>query len=94
MKEIFLNNEDVNNNAYMDSYNYNNTLGNIYGENYTNYIGTNNLDNVENEQIVDDINNSENPFPIDKESYLAKDSEIAKDIGLKCEDQIKRKRYL
>ena len=92
--ESLLNNVNNQNNTYMNTYNYNNTLGDIYGENYSNYIVTDNVNNANDDVAVEDsniANNANNPFPLDRENYLAKDSEIAKDIGMKCKDQVKEK---
>jgi hypothetical protein len=82
---------NINNNLnkYGNVYNYGNGLGTAFDEDYGNYmeeITINDDENVEEIQVTE-----EDPFAFNRNSYLAKNDELTKDVRIQCDDQIKEK---
>ena len=89
------NNENVNKvqntNQYENIYNYGNTLGNVYNDDYGNYLNDLAVNEDEDEECAKPIDNQNNPFAFDRDSYLAKDDDLTKDVRLQCVDTLKNK---
>jgi hypothetical protein len=86
---IINNNINVNSKDYLN-YNFNNTLGNIYGnDEYINSgISANmNVNNEENTNVI----NKNNKFDFNRQKYLATDEEIDRNIRMQCEHQDTKK---
>ena len=83
---INLNNVNVSNKAYLN-YDYNNTLGNIYGnEEYINSSGI--VANINDENTNNaPTQNKNNKFDFNRAKYLATDEEIDRNIRMQCEHQ-------
>ena len=80
---IINNNVNISNKAYLN-YNYNNTLGNIYGNDE--YINSGITANVNNEEEETNNNiNKNNKFDFNRQKYLATDEEIDRNIRMQCE---------
>jgi hypothetical protein len=79
------NNVNINNKAYLN-YDFNNTLGNIYGDDeYINSTISANI-NVNNEENTNTINKN-NKFNFNRQKYLATDEEIDRNIRMQCDDK-------
>ena len=63
-------------------YDYNNTLGDIYGN--EEYINSTIVANIEND---DEVNVQEDKFNFDRAKFLATDDEIDRNIRMQCEDK-------
>jgi hypothetical protein len=80
-------NENINstNKAYLN-YNFNNTLGNIYGNDE--YLNSGISANVNNDEENNTFNiNKSNKFNFNRQKYLATDEEIDRNIRMQCEDK-------
>jgi len=84
---ININAINITNKAYLN-YDYNNTLGNIYGDDE--YIDSSgivaNINEEENENNAT-APNKNNKFDFDRAKYLATDEEIDRNIRMQCEDK-------
>jgi len=86
---VNLNNVNINNKAYLN-YDFNNTLGNIYGDDeYINSTISANI-NANNEENTNVINKN-NKFNFNRQKYLATDEEIDRNIRMQCEHQDTKK---
>jgi hypothetical protein len=86
---VDLNNVNINNKAYLN-YDFNNTLGNIYGDDeYINSTISANI-NVNYEENTNIINKN-NKFDFNRQKYLATDEEIDRNIRMQCEHQDTKK---
>jgi hypothetical protein len=81
---IDLNNINTTNKAYLN-YNYNNTLGNIYGNDE--YINSGITANANNDEEENNNVNKNNKFDFNRQKYLATDEEIDRNIRMQCEDK-------
>jgi hypothetical protein len=84
-----INPNDVNitNKEYLN-YDFNNTLGNIYGNDE--YIDSTIAANINNEEENENsmiINKNKNKFDFNRAKYLATDEEIDRNIRMQCEDK-------
>ena len=87
---IINNNVNINNKEYLN-YNFNNTLGNIYGnDEYINSGITANI-NANNDEENTNIINKNNKFDFNRQKYLATDEEIDRNIRMQCEHQDTKK---
>jgi hypothetical protein len=88
---IINDNLNINNKEYLN-YNFNNTLGNIYGnDEYINSGISANINNDENNNFFstnkNNKNNKNNKFNFNRQKYLATDEEIDRNIRMQCEDK-------
>jgi len=82
---------NIANKAYLN-YDYNNTLGNIYGNDEYINTGINTNINVNNNENNNSFNvNKSNKFEFNRSKYLATDEEIDRNIRMQCEDKDTKK---